>query len=105
MLIAGAITSITVYMKGLGLKTESSKPISSEGPLKGLVFVITGTLPEMSREEAQNLIESMGGKVTSSVSRKTDFLLAGENAGSKLSKANSIGIPVIDLPELKNMIL
>ena len=97
--------SILSKLKGLGLKTESSKPISSEGPLKGLVFVITGTLPEMSREEAQNLIESMGGKVTSSVSRKTDFLLAGENAGSKLSKANSIGIPVIDLPELKNMIL
>lgn len=96
---------ILYRLKELGLKTESSKQMTSEGPLKGLIFVITGTLPEMSREEAQNLIESCGGKVTSSVSRKTDYLLAGENAGSKLTKANSIGIPVIDLPKLKKMIL
>lgn len=77
---------------------------SSDGPLNGLTFCITGTLPSMGRNEAQELIEQNGGKVVSSVSSKTKILLAGENAGSKLTKANSLGVKVIDEAELLSMI-
>ena len=70
-------------------------------PLSGQTVVISGTLPDMSREEATQLIQSHGGKVTSSVSKKTAFLLAGDNAGSKLTKAESLGIPVLSLSELQ----
>lgn len=68
--------------------------------LKGMTFVITGTLPTMKRTEAKKIIEQNGGRVTGSVSKKTDFLLAGEEAGSKLDKANTLGIPVIGESEL-----
>jgi DNA ligase (NAD+) len=64
--------------------------------LGGLVFVLTGTLPTLSRDEAAKLIESAGGKAVSSVSKKTSYVVAGEEAGSKLTKAQSLGIPVID---------
>jgi DNA ligase (NAD+) len=73
-------------------------------PLDGLVFVITGTLPGLSREQATELIESNGGKVTGSVSKKTSYLLAGEAAGSKLTKAETLGVPVIDEPALRAMV-
>lgn len=66
--------------------------------------MITGTLPSLDRKEAQTLIENNGGKVTGSVSKKTNFLLAGEAAGSKLAKANSLGIPVISENDLYAMI-
>ena len=72
--------------------------------LAGKTFVITGTLPTMSRKEAQTLIEQNGGKVTASVSKKTSFLLAGEDAGSKLVKAQTLGIPVVSEAELMQMI-
>ncbi len=72
--------------------------------LDGLTFVITGTLPSLSRDEAKALIESAGGKCTGSVSKKTDYLLAGESAGSKLDKANALGIPVIDEAKLRAML-
>ena len=72
-------------------------------PLDGLTFVITGTLPTMSRAEAKAFIQARGGKVTGSVSRKTDYLLAGENPGSKLQKAQALGIPVIDEAALRKM--
>lgn len=72
--------------------------------LAGLTFVITGTLPSLSREEAKALIESAGGKCTGSVSKKTDYLLAGQSAGSKLDKANSLGVPVIDEAKLRSML-
>ena len=70
----------------------------------GLTFVITGTLPTMGRKEAQELIELNGGKCSGSVSKKTNYLLAGEAAGSKLDKANSLGVPVIDEATLLDMI-
>jgi DNA ligase (NAD+) len=73
-------------------------------PLADLTFVITGTLPSLSRGEAKELIERHGGKVTGSVSRKTDYLLCGENAGSKLTKAQQLGIPAIDQDTLYKMI-
>lgn len=69
-------------------------------PLSGQTVVITGTLPGMSREEAADLVKQNGGKVTGSVSKKTTFLLAGEAAGSKLTKAQELGIPVLSLEEL-----
>ena len=72
--------------------------------LEGLTFVITGTLPTLGRKEATELIEANGGKVTGSVSKKTDYLLAGEEAGSKLDKANSLGIKVISEEELYQLI-
>ena len=72
--------------------------------LSGKTFVITGTLPTMSREEAKAFIEAHGGKVTGSVSKKTSYLVAGEAAGSKLDKANALGIPVLDEAGLKAMV-
>lgn len=70
----------------------------------GLTFVITGTLPGMKRNEAAELIENHGGKVSSSVSKKTNYLLAGESAGSKLTKAESLGVSVISEEDLMRMI-
>ena len=64
--------------------------------LSGEIFVITGTLPGYSRDEAADRIESAGGRVTSSVSKKTDYILAGERAGSKLDKAQALGITILD---------
>ena len=72
--------------------------------LDGLTFVITGTLPTMGRKEATELIEANGGKVTGSVSKKTDYLLAGKEAGSKLDKANSLGVKVISEEELYQLL-
>ncbi len=72
--------------------------------LTGLTFVITGTLPSWSREQAKQEIEAHGGKVTGSVSSKTSYLLAGESPGSKLTKANELGIPVLDEQALRAMI-
>lgn len=72
--------------------------------LDGLTFVLTGTLPTMTRDECEALIKKNGGKVSSSVSRKTSFVVAGEEAGSKLTKAKDLGVPVIDESRLKDMI-
>ena len=76
-----------------------------EGIFTGKTFVLTGTLPTMNRNEASKLITDNGGKVSSSVSKKTDYVLAGEEAGSKLDKANALGITVISEDDLKNMLL
>ncbi len=72
-----------------------------EGPLSGLTFVVTGTLPNLSREDAKELIQSRGGKVTDSVSKKTDYLVLGADPGSKFAKAKSLGVKIIDEQELK----
>lgn len=71
---------------------------------EGMTFVLTGTLPGMTREEAAEIIKNNGGKVSSSVSKKTDYVLAGENAGSKLTKAQSLGVKVINLDEFEEML-
>ena len=77
-----------------GLKMEIEDTQSSS-ILENMTFVVTGTLPTLSRKEAATLIENNGGKVSGSVSKKTTYLLAGENAGSKLTKAQSLNIPVL----------
>jgi DNA ligase (NAD+) len=74
------------------------------GPLHGKTFVLTGTLPKLTREEAKARIESAGGKITGSVSKKTDYVVAGEEAGSKLDRARALGVKVIDEAELLGMI-
>jgi DNA ligase (NAD+) len=70
-------------------------------PLEGLTFVVTGTLPGLSRSEAKEYIERRGGKTTGSVSSKTDYLVAGEKAGSKLTKAEQLGVPVLTEDDLR----
>lgn len=77
---------------------------NSTGKFDGMTFVITGTLPSMKRSEAQKAIEDLGGKVSGSVSKKTNFVLAGDNAGSKLTKAESLGVKIIDEAEFKKML-
>jgi DNA ligase (NAD+) len=72
--------------------------------LKGLTFVLTGTLPSLSREDAKRLIEGAGGKVTGSVSKKTNYVVAGEDSGSKLDKARAMGVQVVNEPQLLELI-
>jgi DNA ligase (NAD+) len=87
---------------GLQFTYESTRP--KGGPLDGLTFVLTGTLPTLSREQAKEMIENAGGKVSASVSRKTSYVLAGEDAGGKLSKAQSLGLAIIDEGSLLKML-
>ena len=91
-------------LKSFGLRFEAEENVPLGNELEGLSFCITGTLEGMKREEAGALIEAHQGRVVSSVTGKTDYLLAGENAGSKLTKAQSLNIPVISLGELLDMI-
>jgi DNA ligase (NAD+) len=91
-------------LKAERLQFTYEAPKRSGGVLAGLTFVITGTLPSLSREEAKARIEAAGGKVAGSVSRKTNYLLAGEDAGSKLPKAQELGVNVIDEAALLRMI-
>ncbi len=87
---------------GTGQAPHGERPESL--PLAGLTFVITGTLPTLSREQAKELIKQHGGKVTDSVSKNTSYLLAGEAAGSKLAKARQLGVPIIAEDDLRRMI-
>jgi len=91
---------IIEQLKKVGLSWPEAEPASAEDsaglPLAGKVYVITGTLSEMSRDDAKQFLQQLGGKVTGSVSAKTDCLLAGEKAGSKLTKAEALGIDILD---------
>lgn len=91
-------------LKEAGVNMEMAETGSEDGRFDGLTFVITGTLPTMDRKAAAALIEAHGGKVSGSVSKKTNYLLAGENAGSKLTKANDLGVSVISEEELQEML-
>lgn len=91
-------------LKNLGINPVSNYIQKDFLPLEGLTIVVTGTLDSLSRDEANNLIEEFGGKASSSVSKKTSFVLAGRDAGSKLTKANALGVPVLTEAEFLNMI-
>jgi DNA ligase (NAD+) len=82
--------------KGLRLEADPSERRAAGGPLEGKTVVLTGTLPELTREQAAALVKSAGGKVTNSVSKKTDYVVAGESPGTKLAKAESLGTEVLD---------
>ena len=90
-------------LKTLGVNTESQTEIT-DNRFENLTFVVTGTLVKYNRKEIEELIESFGGKAASSVSKKTSYVLAGEAAGSKLRKANELGVPVITEDEFEKMI-
>ena len=89
-------------LRTYGVNTVSKKEVKGN-IFEGKTFVLTGTLPTLSRKEASDIIEQFGGKTSSSVSKKTDYVLAGEDAGSKLKKANDLGVTVISEEEFRNM--
>jgi DNA ligase (NAD+) len=84
---------------GLNFSSELYQPAAKAGPLAGKTFVLTGTLPNLKREEAAAKIEAAGGKVSGSVSKKTDYVVAGEEAGSKLDKAQKLGVKILNEAE------
>jgi DNA ligase (NAD+) len=89
---------------GVGFAEHEGARTAAPGPLAGKTLVLTGTLPTLAREEAKALIEAAGGKVSGSVSGKTDFVVAGAEAGSKLEKAQSLGIKVVDERQLRTLL-
>jgi len=92
-------------LKGLGVQTSAPKRArAATGALAGKTFVLTGTLPELTRDEATELIVAAGGKVTGSVSKKTDYVVAGDEPGSKLAKAETLGIPILDEAALRRVL-
>jgi DNA ligase (NAD+) len=99
--------ALIAKLAGAGVNMASQQPpadVDAPGPLAGKTFVITGTLPTMSREEATRAIETRGGKVSGSVSKKTSYVLVGEEAGTKLEKATQLGIPTLSESEFKDII-
>jgi DNA ligase (NAD+) len=91
-----AMRALIADLRALGLRLEEAGPPPQEGPLAGKALVLTGTLPTLTREQATERILAAGGRVTSSVSRRTDYVVAGEAAGAKLEKAERLGVPVLD---------
>ena len=90
-------------LKAVGVNMQSNTVIKDDR-FSNMTFVLTGTLPTYKRSEAAKIIESFGGKTSSSVSKKTTYVLAGEAGGSKLDKAAQLGIPVIDENDFNEMI-
>ena len=97
---------VIARLQEYGVEWPESDPVlvAGNGPLSGKVFVITGTLPTMTRDKAKDLIQGAGGKVTGSVSSKTDYLVAGEKAGSKLAKAEKLKVSVLDEAALRSLV-
>ncbi|MEM8638443.1 MAG: NAD-dependent DNA ligase LigA [Cyanobacteria bacterium P01_G01_bin.54] len=101
--------TLMAQLQAAGLNFEQTQPTQSEksitiSSLAGKTFVVTGTLPILSRKDAESLIRTAGGKVTSSVSKKTDYLVVGENAGSKLTKAIELGVPQLTEAQLQDLL-
>jgi DNA ligase (NAD+) len=99
-----SVRELIAQLRELGLRFEYEGPPPAEGPLKGKTFVLTGTLPQLTREQASELILAAGGRVTSSVSRRTDYVLAGDSPGSKLAQAQRLGVQVIDEDGLRRLL-
>ena len=96
---------VVEQLRALGLAWAEGEPAAREVlPLTGKTLVITGTLPSLSRDEAKDKIEAAGGKVAGSVSKKTDYLVAGSEAGSKLTKAQELGITILDEAQLMELL-
>jgi DNA ligase (NAD+) len=91
-------------LREIGLRFHEEGPAPSQGPLAGMTLVLTGSMPEWSREEATQRIIAAGGRVTGSVSKKTDYVVAGESPGSKLEKAERLGVPVLDEAGLRGLL-
>jgi len=91
-------------LRAAGLQLQEEGPPPGDGPLSGKTFVLTGTLPDLTREQATERIVAAGGRVTSSISKKTDYLVAGETPGSKLEKAERLGVAVLDEPGLLELL-
>ena len=89
---------------GLNFTSDLYQPRVQTGPLAGQTFVLTGTLPNLKREEAAARIEAAGGKVSGSVSKKTDYVVAGQEAGSKLDKAQKLKVKILDEAELLSLL-
>jgi len=98
------VLAVIERLRAAGLQFVEDAPAAVEGPLVDQTFVLTGTLPQWTRDEATNAIEAAGGRVTSSVSKKTSFVVAGEESGSKLEKAQKLGVAVIDEARLRELI-
>ena len=98
-----SVRTLIERLRASGVLFEAVKEKTADTFL-GLTFVLTGTLPSMSRDEASALIKERGGKVSGSVSKKTSIVLAGDDAGSKLTKAKELNIRIIDEEEFKNML-
>ena len=88
-------------LQQMGLNMSQPKSETKESPFTGKTVVLTGTLQTMGRKEAAELLKGLGASVSSSVSKKTDLLIAGENAGSKLEKAQNLGVPVMSEEEFR----
>ena len=95
-----AVQRLLTKFRAAGLRLDEPRAAATDGVFKGMKIVLTGTLPTLSRGQATELVENAGGKVTSSVSKATDLVVAGEEAGSKLEKAQQLGVTVIDEAEL-----
>ena len=91
-------------LKDAGVNMETAEESNSDLRFVGQVFVLTGALEKYSRKEAEEIIEKFGGKTSSSVSKKTNYVLAGEDSGSKLVKAQSLGVTIISEQDFENMI-
>jgi DNA ligase (NAD+) len=91
-------------LRAAGVKLTEDRPVVAGGIFSGKTFVLTGTLPSLTRSEATAIIEGQGGKVAGSVSKKTDCVLAGEEAGSKLAKAQELGVKVLDEEEFRALL-
>jgi DNA ligase (NAD+) len=99
-----AMLRLIAALKQRGLRFEQEGPPPREGPLAAKTLVLTGTLPELSREQATERIIAAGGRVTGSVSRKTDYVVAGDSPGTKLAQAERLGVAVIDEAELLELL-